>query len=489
MLTALDVAVRSSAHGNASAAMRDVTAALRDFSNYFLGQIQRRGIKTGEAGRALQDGVEVYSKQSKVVVDDLYETAGKIEDPLFDLGPVFLLAGDLRAGAKGRFSKAVGEAVTELRQIKGPKELPSGKVLSITDQLRNVRTQLWDLKQVSPGDLPTQATGQANDLYKAITNALDNPKNAEPNFVSAWKAASDAAKLRRTTLGQAAVIAVAKSETPFKLARSLVRPGEVDNLLALRSTVSAKYWDDFVDAAYGEILKDPSKAKSVLDSFDRETLDALMPRNEQELFRRVTGELDRIFSVGVDDIAKTQVKNTNFIDKLVRSVDPRGVYTVIRAANNTTNKNMRASLRSSIVEWAWDGVVEKTKSGLRANANLLKSRIKLLKSSGMWQILSSEERRIIGNAQVVSRAFQSVQDAGTSIQAAEAAKGIGRLKAGAIMSFVQAGIISKLYLSDMGRRMLIGGGLPNSNAAMLRVFGGALAQASGPEDITKLEDK
>jgi hypothetical protein len=486
MLTALDAAVRSSAPGNAADAMTNVVGSLKDFSNFFLNKIARGNVKTSEAGEALQAGVEAYSKQSKIVVDDLYDIASKVEDPTFDLKPVYLLVGDLRAGAKGKFSKALNDPIRELNSIKGPKELPSGKVLSVTDQLRNVRTQLWDLKQVKPGELPTQATGQANDLYKALTDALDNPKNADPNFLKAWGAASDAAKLRRTTLGQAAVITVAKSETPFKLARSLVKPGEVDNLLAIRGTVEDKYWREFVDAAYGEILKDPSKTKSVIDSFDQETLDALFPRAEQELLKRVGRELDRIYSTGVFELAEMQVKNANFIDGLVRSSSPKDVYTIIRSANNTNNAAMRESFRAAIVDWAWDGVVQPGKGGLRANETLLKSHVKSLKKSGLWSILSTEERRIISNATIVSRAFQSVADAGTSIQAAEAAKGIGRLKAGAIASFVQAGIISRLYLSQMGRKMLIGGGLPNSNAAMLRVLGGALAQTSVPEDISAL---
>lgn len=490
MLSRLDTVVRSSAPGNKALAMKDVVTSLRDFSDFFLGQVKRGGkVNAREAGLALQEGVEVYGKQSKIVVDDLFLEAGKIADPVFDLDPFHIVAGDLRAGAKGKFSKSLNEPIAQLNSITGPKKLPSGETLSVTDQIRNVRTTLWDLKQVKPGELPTQATGQANDLYRSLTNVLENPKNADPLFKEAWAAASSASSLRRKTLGQAAVIAVAKTETPFKMAQSLIRGNDPDSLLAIRNTVPQKYWDDFVDASYGEILKDPAKAKGIFDSFDQQTLDALLPRKEQELLRRVTTELDRIYSVGADEIARTQVKNRNFIEKLISSSNPDDAYTIIRSMNNTNNKAARESFRAAIVEWAWDGVVDQTKNGLRANADLLKGRVKQLQKSGIWGVLSSEERRIIGNAQVVSRAFQSVADAGTSIQAAETAKGLTRLKAGAIMSFLQAGIISQLYLSSMGRRMLIGGGLPNSNAAMLRVLGGALAQTSNPEDITKMSEE
>lgn len=489
MLTSLDAAVRSSAPGNAAEAMRTTVNSLKDFSDYFLKRIKIKGSTLGDAGQALKEGIDNYSKSSKIVVDGLYDAAREIAEPDFNLKPFFTLAGDLRGGAKGKFSKEVAAVVNDVMAIKGPKELPSGKILSVTDQLRNARSTLWDIKQVPPGELATQKTGQANDLFHALGDALDDPLNPDATFRNAWRSASDAAKIRRTTLGQGAVMTASKSQTPYKLARSLVRPGEVDNLLALRNTVSSKYWKEFTDAAYGDILKDPSRAKAVFDAFDQETLDAFMPRAEQALFKRVTSELDRIYSVGVDEIARIQVSNRNFVDNLIRTSSPSDTMTLMRAMNNTNNRGARESLRAAIVEWAWDGVVQKTKGGLKANESILKSRIAALKKSQVWRILSQEEKRIISNAQIVSRAFQSVQDAGTSIQAAEAAKGIGRLKSGAIMSFFQAGIISRLYLSDMGRRMLIGGGLPNTNAAMLRVFGGALAQTLPPEDISGMMDE
>lgn len=486
LISKLDSAVKSGAPGNSATAMDDTVIALKDFSDYFLAKLPVIGRTAKQGGEALKEGVEEYSKASYRVVQGLYNKAREIADPEFDFQPILNMANDLKAGSKGELDSAVNKQIAALMNIKGPKELSDGSFLSVTDQIRAVRTELWSLKHVKPGDVPNQATGQANDLYKAVTDVLKNPKNSDPAFLQAWDAANEAASLRLTTLDKAPIVALAKTETPAKLARTYMRPGEVDNLIAIRDTVSPERWAEFKDAAYSELLRDPANLTSTLKAYDQETLDLLMSPAEKEQFFRIGKELDRIYSVGADDIAATQVKNRNFIDTLITEADPAKALTIIRAANNTNNRQLRQSLRSAIMEWAWDGVVVPKKSGLIVNEPLLKAHVQKLKRSGMWGILSSEEKRIISNAEIVARAFQEVQDAGTSIQGAEAVSGLKKLQASAIYTFMRAELLAQFYTSNLGRKLLIGGGLPNSNVAMLRAFGGALAQTLPPEDISTL---
>ena len=215
----------------------------------------------------------------------------------------------------------------------------------------------------------------------------------------------------------------------------------------------------------------------------------LMPRTDQVLWKRIGKELDRIHAIGADKIAERQVTNRNFIDALVTEASPQKVRTLMRAANNTNNKGMRSSLRAAIVEWTWDGIVTKGKNKLIINSDLLKNRVKQLKTTEVWRLLSVEEKQIIGNAEIVSRAFQGVMDAGTSIQAAEAVSGAKKLQKTAIMTFLRSEILAQFYLSPMGRKMLIGSGMPHSNGAILRLMGGSLAQISTPEDISKLVEE
>lgn len=489
LIDIFDSAVRGSAPGNAATAMQNIAVAMDDLGKYFLRRISTKGTPMSKGGAALREGVEQYSQASREIVSKLYDAARQIEEPAFDMKPVMSLAEDLKLGSKGILDKGVERQIGNLEAIDGPITLSDGSILSVTDQIRNVRTELYSLKHVEPGQVANQKTGQANDLYQAINKVLDNPTNTNQVFRDAWKIANEQAAKRFAKLDAAPIVAAAKSQNPADLVRTYVRPYNSDNLLAIRDTISTRKWNQFVDAAYSDLATNPANITKTLDSFDQETLDVLMPRKHQALWRRVGKEIDRITDVGVDKIAEIQVSNRNFIDNLITSATPRRVHTLIRAANNTNNKGMRDSLRSAIVEWAWDGIIRKAKNKLIVNEGVLANRIKSLKNSGMWSVLSVKERRILQNAKIVSRAFQGVMDAGTSIQAAEAVSGAKKLQKTAIMTFLRNEVLAQFYLSPMGQRILIGSGLPNSNGAILRLMGGSLAQMSRPQDISELEDE
>lgn len=486
LISMVDSAVKTQSQGRAGQAMGRVVEGLKDFGDQFLRRLRVTGTRASEGGKAIQAGINQYSQQSRIITSALYNRARAIQEPQFDLNPVLNLANDLRIGAKGQLDPAVEAQIKELENISGPITLSRGDVLSVTDQIRNVRTELWSLKHVEPGSVANQKTGQANDLYRAITNTLENPSNTDQAFRSAWRTANDAAAERFAKLEAAPIVASARSAAPSELVRTYLRPYNPENLLTIRNTVPADKWNLFVDAAYSEMLRNPADLSKTIKAFDQETLDVFMPRADQEAFRRVGRELDRINSIGVEEIAERQVKNRNFIDTLITGAEPRDAQTLIRAMNNTNNRAMRQSVRAAIIEWAWDGVIEETKAGLKINRGVIVSNVNQLKKSGLWSILSTQDRRLVSNVKTVSLAFERVADAGTSILAASAVQGVKEMKASAIMTFVRNEIMAQFYMSSLGRKMLIGSGLPNSRGAMIRAVGGALAQTSQPEDISEL---
>ena len=423
---------------------------------------------------------------ARKIVDDLYKSARKIEEPDFNIEPIKSLAENLRAGAKGTLDPEVDGLLKQIDAIEGPIQLPDGGVVSVGDQLRNTRTGAFSAKNIKPGEVASQKTGQANDLFKAITDTLDNPTNPNPAFKSAWKKAASSARKRFETLEKAAIIKTVKSQNPAELVGQFAKPGQVDNLLTIRNTIEPGRWKEFTDAFVTDVFDDPAQAAAKIKAFDTETLDVLLPRSEQVFLKNIGKELSRIVDVGVEETVERQIRNKNFIGSLIEQANPRRTSTIMRAANETNNKGMRESIRAGVFDWTWDGIVKQGKK-LEINQPLLKQRITQLQESGMWGFLPRADRQLLADAEIVSRSFRRVIDAGTSIQAAEAAKGIGRLEKGAIRSFVQAGIISHFYLSSAGRRILIGSGLPNSRGPALRLIGGALAQISRTEDISELE--
>ncbi len=463
-------------------ASKNVLNGVRNLGNAFIKNLGVRAKRASEGGRALQQGIEEYSKTSKQMVDRLYDAARQIEEPQFDFSTLRNTAADLRAGAKGTIDPTVERLIRETEGIRGPITLSDGSVLTVSDQLRNARTGAFAAKAIKPGEVADQSTGQANDLFKAINKVLDNPVSDNPAFVNAWRSAADAASDRFTTLGKGAIIKAGRSENPAELL-AFAKPGQVDNLLTLRNTVSNEKWKSFTNAFETQLIEDPRNLARNLDAFDQETLDVLIPRANQAQWKRVGKEMARIFDLDPEKIIETQIRNKNVVASLVEGANPQRTRTLLRAANQTNNRGFRDSMRSGIFDWTWDGIVTPGKRGLVVNDKLLERRLNSLQKSGLMQFLTPEDALLLRDVETMSRVFKRVIDAGTSIQAAEAAKGIGRLERGAIRSFIQAGIISRLYLSSTGRKILIGSGRPNSKGGLLRALTGALVQTSQPQPI------
>ena len=487
LVKSLDSAIKGNIdQGAFSKITQRVSESFQNLSDTFIKRIGRKSVAASKGGKALQQGIEEYDIVARRIVDDLYTAARKIEEPQFGFDELARISDNLRAGAKGTIDPQTESLLKQIDAIEGPIKLPDGGVVSVGDQLRNVRTGAFSAKNIKPGEVASQATGQANDLFKAINQTLDNPANPNPLFKAAWKKAASTARKRFETLDKAAIIKTVKSQNPAELVGQFAKPGQVDNLLTIRNTIEPGRWKEFTDAFVADIFDDPAQAAAKLKAFDQESLDVLLPRSEQGFLKNIGKELSRITDVGVEETVERQIRNKNFIGSLIEQANPRRTSTIMRAANETNNKAMRESIRAGVFDWTWDGIVKQGKK-LEINQPLLKQRITQLQESGMWGFLPRTDRQLLGDAEIVSRAFRRVIDAGTSIQAAEAAKGIGRLEKGAIRSFVQAGIISHFYLSSAGRRILIGSGLPNSRGPALRLIGGALAQISRTEDISDLE--
>jgi hypothetical protein len=483
----LDEVISQSAKGKeAKKAAERFVQGMKSFGDMFISKL--KVTKTGwrKGGLSLQQSIDAYRNSSRAMVKQAYDAARKIEEPIFVWDDVTNTITDLRAGSKGLLDNRIETAIKNLEDISGPKQLSGGKTLSVTDQIRNVRTELFDI-QYSGQEIGGQFKGQANDLIKSINKMMAEPANTTEGFITAWKAANDAAALRTGTLKKAAVLKAIRTETPAKLARDFAQPNEVDSLLLLRDTVDRVRWNNFQESFYSDLLTNPSKLSAKLKSFDQETLDVLMSRADQKIWTEVGQELDRIYSIGADEILENQVKNKQFINAFVNKATPQMAKTLKRAMKSkTAPPGMQQSIRAAIVDWAWDGVITKTKSGMKVQKNILKRNIEILGNADLLDLLSKKQRQVLADADTLPRAFEQVADAGTALLGASAVAGVRELRPSAIKTFVENFLVSHIYLSDAGRQILLGSGAPHSTGKTLRLMLGALAQTAPPEDIDAL---
>ena len=356
LVKSINLKLRRASTGGGQA-KESILNALQAESDRAIRSLQVTARRASEGGEALQKGIAEYDLVQNRIVGDLYETARRIEDPKFNVQPLNDVAFDLRKGSKGKLDPKVDRLLKDLAQIKGPLELSSGKILTVTDQIRNVRTGAYALSQTAPGEVADQTVGQASDLFKAINEVLENPLNANQQFVSAWRLANDAASERFKTLGKMVVIKTAKSENPAELVAAFAKPGQVGNLLTLRNTLDPQGWGQFTDAFRTKLLDNPYQLKQALDSFDDETLNVLIPRAEQAAWKTVATQLDRIGKVGAEKIAETTTKNRAFVGQLISGGNQRAIETVKRSIINTGDPSKIRSFQAGLMDWATGIVV------------------------------------------------------------------------------------------------------------------------------------
>jgi hypothetical protein len=486
----LDRVVRASGDPKVAAeASGRLVSRLKNWSNDLINKLGSKRISWRKSGQALQEGIEEYDQIARAINDRLYKEANDIAEPEFDWMGVYGLSNDIRAGKYGRINKNVDQAIKDINAITGPIELSDGEILTVTQQIRNVRTTLGIIAE-NKDLLTDQGQLQAIKLSRKITDMLESPLNPDPDFLKAWGAANAASRERIRTLKQAAIIGAANTETPAALAAGLAKPGKVDDLITVRNAVDPKYWNDFRQTFISDALNQDAPL-TYLQKFDDETFEVLIRPNERAPLKTVARELERIKNIGAEEMLERQVTNMNFVDELIRTGNARDVVTIMKSINNVNDKPARDSLRAAVVQWAWQDVVYASKNTLKVNEALLDSNIKQLQKIGLWGALSGSQRSVVSDARLIARAFNTMIDAGTSIQAASAVQGVKEFRPSAIKTFINNYILEQVYLSDSGRKILLGTGLPNSNGARLRILASALARVSTTEDLSLLanEDK
>jgi hypothetical protein len=483
---AINLGLRQQARGG-SQASDVILGALKRESDRALNNVQFAARSASKGGKSIQQGIAEYELVQKAIIDRLYNNARSIETPQFDFTPVVNAGKDLQSGIRGRIDPEIKRLLTDVTKIKGPITLSDGTQLSIYDQLKNIRTAAFAKMHIAPGEAGDLVNDQGRILFKALNDVLDNPVNANPNFVKAWKTAAAAASDRFKTLERMMVVKASKSENPADLLTRYAKPFNVDNLLTLRQTVEPKYWNEFTDSFRTELLRDPYSLSKTLKSFDEETLNVLIPRAEQAAWKQVASELDRITAVGADTIADRTLKNKAFVSQIITGGNPGTADTVIRSIMTLNDPARLRSYQAGIMDWATTDLLAQVGRDTKFNGSLLKSRINTLKEKGFWKHLSLDQRQFLQNNYKVSKALKAVADAGVSIRATEIAAGVPQLKPGALRGLAQSYLIGHFNLSPIGRRIMIGTGKYNSRGEFMRAFGGALAQVSVPQDLTAMQ--
>lgn len=451
-----------------------------------------------EGGEALQAGLVEYEDLSGAIVDRAYAVARQKGTPEFDIRPALAVARDIKAGVLGKakdgsevqlqeVAPAVKAEIAKLEALDPSlptMTMPDGTLATATDQLRAIRSNLWSLKQTGPTGLTTpeerRTAAQASKLYAAINRVLKTPKNADPAFAKAWAVANAEAKKRFDTLEKIIVVQASKSETPAQLANRLVKPYQIDNLRVLKDTVPADKFEIFRQAALADLIasNNINSLSRRLQSFDQETLDILFPRGTQRTLKQIGKRVDRLNQAGIQEAVARQGKLAEIVRDLTNRKDQAGIDEFVkRVSTLPPNDPRRKTVRAGVVEDVWNNSVRRTDEGFEVDGQALATEVKRLRDTGVAKLLTANDLRILGLFDDLAGFLKTSEDAGTSLAAASTAAGLRSFSAAALHTLLEVRGTGWLFTSELGQRLLLGGGKEKLPFSKLRVFNAVLGNA------------
>lgn len=444
-----------------------------------------------QAGTAIQEGIAEYDDLAKLLVNRSYQRARMIEAPVFDVTPLKSTAREVRLGVQGvdaegnaiQLSALDQKLVDILEKIDSldpnlPSVIVDGIEIDATAQLRALRSQLWDMKTPPPGEIARQAERDAGKIYSALTHAMRNPKNANPDFVNAWRLADATASGRFDTMEKLIVIQSAKSETPAQMAARLVQPNQVDNLRVLKDSMPDSRWNEFREAVKSDFMN-PDKADSLtkrLETFDKPTLDTLLTKEDKSLLFNIGAQIDRLNSVGVKQALQRQTQQVALLNELIDSGSTAKVRGLLGlAADNVT---LRKSLRAGLMERVFNNSVEVREGVRTVNRVVLQREMKQLRESGAISLLDFQDIRTLKEIDTILEFVPASPDSGTSLQAGEAVAGTRSISVDALQTILEHIGVGRVLTSPIFQRVVLGKGRKPLPFNSLRVVGSVLARAA-----------
>jgi hypothetical protein len=478
--------------------------------------VKTPGVSMTRGGRSLQDEVNEYTNRSSLLVDRAYAIAREKGSPQFDISPLMAAANDVEAVVVAR-----GMAVERRSSILGPDgqpitisqheavplqkvhpqvqeqidlirrldpELPTvkaldGREVDATEQLRAIRSNLWKLKQVNINASPEERARaeQASTLYSVLTHILKRPKNADPEFVSAWANANQMAAERFETLEKLVIVKAADTETPAQFVKRLAQPYQVDNIRTLKSAIPPERFKLFQRSVISDFIADNNvdNLSRRLAAFDKETLSELLPESTIARLKTIGVAIDRLKSAGIEDAIKAQGSFSASVKQLLANRDEAGLKTFVDlVTQREPTDKIRRTARASIMEDLFRGSVNVSDQGVSIDGKKFLSVMSDMESKGLLKVLTAQDRQMLNKFSDLAPYLKTSVDSGTSLVAAGLVGQLREMSSEAMMSFVHLMGIGRFLTNKHAQRIFLGTGNKSAkwNPAKLRVFGAVVAQ-------------
>ena len=443
-----------------------------------------------QANLAATEGMRNWQQAYKSDISMSYRALDEIvqrEQPIFDLNRATQGGSSVREQVNRIRDYALAQTDDATINVAGT---PIGRLVGIIDdinQIADVQTNYYALKNLRTraGELIEQwpwesnvNKGQAKALYRTLTQAIENPVNSAPEFVSAHSAVSARARAYYEALDSPSIRAMLKNENTGQLVKKLSAPNSLTDEVI--SEMNSSFFPreqllQFKAGVKNEIL---FSGKSALESIkkykqsDPEAWRFLVPKSEERTLVNVATKVDNLNKSNFAKVVSENSRTKNTVDNLLLKGNISKAD--IQYLTNNLSPRGKQAARAGIFEDILDKAQIETKGIVTIDKQKLTSTLDDYKKSGLWDspVLTNDDRiKLKGLESYVSLLRYGTKDPGVSLEAAQA---ITQLKHPS--SFISGAhklafnsVMAKFLTSDLGTKILVNqGGRSLKGDALIR---------------------
>jgi len=456
-----------------------------------------------QGGQAVSRGVDEFAERSRTLsnqaYDDYFELAGE-KGVVYDVSSLKKKAAELSRqyrleGKSGSETSWQGRSVDDMelvtrevrqdvkvgpelsptlqdiiRKISQLKDLQAQNPAEAARALAQIRSTLIDEAEKTPGaGTKTQSQGIASRLLRDLHEVITSPEGSSGSVKSAFEKANKIYKDRAAVLDALSFSRVSRDEigSGEKLFNSLIGDITEDVAIAAKRELPKEEFEKFSSALITDLLRSPGTINSRLLAMGRGG-EILVPKNIRtvlDVYQRNIKQLDKGI---LNELFQQQAADAQAVSAIIESGSSQELMELVSQGVIENN-----DLRKLVFQDILDNTTSYREGHLEIDPQVFTSYIEKIKSGRFWQILSSEQRKLIQDAEIYASFLKSA-DSGSSIAAAEiAAAQLSPLtnlpKAfNARLKQIQIGIIANLANSDTMAKAMAGRGKAATSMTALR---------------------
>jgi hypothetical protein len=345
-----------------------------------------------DAGQAVQEGLDRYETTFRKLIDQQYARAEALgADVRFDLRAAQNLATEIERGVLGRAARPQGagalgartdpagpipdrDAVRVGQNLSGElanvvqtlKQLDPSMSRLVTasgefgafQQLRALRTRLWDLQTVD--DAMTRR--EARRLWGALSDAMYNPITDNPAALRAFRQAAASNTMLEDSLQKSFVLRAAATDTPEQIARKLFHPGAKTEIETLRRVLPRDSFEQVRGAFMADLAREETAAQGLnrLRSFranDPQALDLMLSPAQQRTMEQFLLARQKLDSGPLRQVFEESMSAAERASTLLKRAGASEIGEFVRlggGAESPAAKALRAAVYKDVLDSAVD---------------------------------------------------------------------------------------------------------------------------------------